>query len=159
MDYGTTQCTGGTEYPPPKIPVLKGTLFKTPRFDGLPTSSELLVSALRQDQDKTSISLSQLKEENPANSLFSNCSKVNTFEPREAEYADQSGDTEFNTECKFYPYINILITYSLLVESISSRTLSEESDKAESVKPSRIRGKNYTGKFYCRINILLLIYY
>ena len=105
MDYGTTQCTGGTEYPPPKIPVLKGTLFKTPRFDGLPTSSELLVSALRQDQDKTSISLSQLKEENPANSLFSNCSKVDTFEPREAEYADQSGDTEFNTECKFYPYI------------------------------------------------------
>ena len=58
MDYGTTQCTGGTEYPPPKIPVLKGTLFKTPRFDGLPTSSELLVSAHRQDQDKTSTSLS-----------------------------------------------------------------------------------------------------
>ena len=94
MDYRTTQCTGG-----------KGTLFQTPRFDGLPTSSELLVSAHRQDQDKPSTSLSQLKEENPANSLFSNCFKANTFEPREAEYADQSGDTEFNTECKFYPYI------------------------------------------------------
>ena len=153
MDYRTAQYTDGWGCPP--VP----TSSQTPRLDGLPTSSEALVSTRCQDHDKTSTSLSQLKEENPANSLFSNCFKANTFEPREAEYADQSGDTELNTECKFYPYINILITYSLLVESISSRTLSEESDKAESVKPSRIRGKNYTGKFYCRINILLLIYY
>lgn len=73
-----------------------------------------------------------------------------------------------------------------VMDYTTSRTLSEESDETKSVKPSfppppqkeagggnRIRGKNFTarrtpvkgmrgygtGKFYCRINILLLIYY
>ena len=89
-----------------------------------------------------------------------------------------------NTECKFYPYINILITDTLLVESscstpdpehldyTTSRTLSAysprfaggtggaESDETKPRVPlSLIRGKKYTGMFYCCINILLLIYY
>ena len=217
MDYRTTRYTGGWRYTPPVFtsPQTPSSPYKGPwgpggsdpqgpigapapgaRLDGLPTSSEALVTALSQDQDKTSTSFSQIKEKNPVNSLLFNsppyprpCARdQKTFEPPKAEYADQSGDTELNTGCKFYPYINILIIDSLLVESSSSisdlelldyttsRTLSEDipvSDKAKSVKPLRTKissrrasagtcfagGKNFTGKFYCRINILLLIYY
>lgn len=171
MDYRTTPYTGGWGYRPIT------TSSQTPRLDGLPTSSEALVSTLCQDQDKTSTSLSQLKEENHVNSsLLSNYSQAKTLQPKEAEYIDQSGDTELNTECKLYPYINIFITDTLLVESscstpdlehldyTTSRALSvagaAESDEAKSREPpSLFRGKKFTGMFYCGINILLLIYY
>lgn len=146
------------------------------RLDGLPTCSEELVLVQSQEMDRPSTSLSQLKEENPVNSsLLSNYSQAKTIH-KKAEYIDQSGDTELNTECKLYPYINIFITDTLLVESscstsdlehldyTSSRTLSvaggAESDEAKSREPpSLFRGKKFTGMFYCRINILLLIYY
>ena len=178
MDYRTAQYTDG--WGCPAVP----TSSQTPRLDGLPTSSEALVSTRCQDHDKTSTSLSQLKGKNTINSLLSNNSQAKTFEPKEAEYTDQSGDTVLNTECKFYSYINILITDTLLVESscstpdpehldyTTSRTLSAysprfaggtggaESDETKPrVPPSLIRDKKYRGMFYCCINILLLIYY
>lgn len=48
MHYGTTRCTSVWGDPP------VSTLSHTPRLDGLPTSSEALVSVHSQDQDKTS---------------------------------------------------------------------------------------------------------
>lgn len=48
MHYGTTRCTGVWGDPP------VSTLSHTPRLDGLPTSSEVLVSVHGQGQDKTS---------------------------------------------------------------------------------------------------------
>lgn len=139
MDNSDTRYIGGWGCPP------VSTSFQTPRLDGLPTN---------EDQHKTCTSFPLLKREN----FLSNDNPAKTFEPREVEYIDQSGDTELNTECKLHFYTINLVTDLLLVESssisnpqlpdyTSSRTLSEEIPVCHKrVKPSRIKGKKFKGK-------------
>jgi hypothetical protein len=143
MDYPTARYIGGLGYP------LVSTSFQTPRLDGLPTN---------EDHHKTCTSFPLLKRENLGNSLLSNDNQAKTFEAKEVECIDQSGDTELNTECKLHSYIINLVTDSLLVESslisnselidyTSSRTLSEDIPAShKKVKPLRIKDKKFKGK-------------
>ena len=150
MDYRTTRYIDSMEY----LPLLLHIKF-------LGWMASLLVlnhQFLRQDLVKTSTPLSQLTEKNPVSSLSSNYSKAKTLESQEGENADQSGDTELNTKCKFYFYINVVSTDSLIGEPICLITLSYTKVKPQ-VKPSRVT-KNYTGKLYYYIkDIIILIYY